>query len=147
MITVAPPKTTAPPKTLAPPKTTAPPSNPGCKSSVSSGSCKSIGGECWCFFPTGTKGSQVCGYADNYSGRYYSLSKDSKSAPFAIIQGLGKVNHKSYCKGNSYDSCKADCATNQCAGNQCYGTQLSCWTNQQRWARTHSGIVRCVNKE
>ena len=109
------------------------------------GNCKTFQGQCWCFVKKGITQGSVCGYPKGYSGKYYSIVKTKN--PVGLIKALGqKPSHR----GNSYctnSRCNQDCANNVCDYSGCWGTKLTCWSNKQRWARKHSGIVRCTNYE
>lgn len=92
----------------------------------------------WCVaasVPLSTSGAQVCGYPSNYSGTYYAVTAAAATAWGYTIGG------------------GSDCATNYLAGtSQVRVSSLSCWTNQQRWARTgadsgSSVFVRCTSYE
>ena len=115
---------------------------------VSEGKCVRIIGQCWCLHNKGTPGSAVCGYPSDYSGTYYSIASDSYPSPWTIIKSLGRTPHNYYCKFDTKPGCVGDCATNNCNYDGCFGTQLTCWTDKERWNRSdYDEIVRCTNME
>lgn len=117
--------------------------------------CETIDGEVWCTTDaTYTTGSAVCGYAADYSGIYYSINgRDSANlnaemdgdAARVIIDALGGTPHENCPAGGT---CSGDCATNIWQGQDSgsWGTAMSCWTDQERWARGFN-MVRCTNFE
>ena len=116
-----------------------------CIPQASGGKCAIIGNECWCFHDEDTLGYSICGYLSGFKGQYYSIAKDVLSSPKSIIEGLGKTPHPGHCNP-SYD-CNDDCATNRCDLTGCWGTNLTCWTDTQRWNRKGPGLVRCIHLE
>lgn len=118
--------------------------------------CAIVDGAVWCSTDaTYTTGSAVCGYASDYAGTYYSITgqdsdnlnaeKDGDAAR-GIIVALGGIPESSLCAAGG--TCSADCATNIWQGQDSgsFGTSMSCWTDQERWARSFN-MVRCTNFE
>ena len=46
-----------------------------CSAKANGGYCQRVGKKCWCYYKTPTLPYDVCGYAKDYSGRYYSIGR------------------------------------------------------------------------
>lgn len=93
----------------------------------------------WCMGVNNSdSGALVCGYPGGYSGAYYAATSAAASAWGRTLRTV------------------EDCATNYTVNaTEIVRTNLSCWTNQQRWGRTGESsevytrrvFVRCTNME